>query len=193
LIGDKRKKGNYYALFRTLLLNRNIGQNRDVKVYYLFYRHTIQEKALQLMDSKMEASLAIEGKFSEEGLLAMTQGEDMSTALAKALVDGLDVEGAEDIWRKINEKNAEITGKEITEDLQSEPGDEKESEETKESTTKPKPIKIAPNKAVYVDFMTFVGNKRKKRKVKKMALTQAEFDEMISEKGEQIQVQFSLF
>jgi len=72
LIGDKRKEGNYYALFRTLLLNRSIGQNRDVKVYYLFYRHTIQEKALQLIGSKMEASLAIEGKFNEEGPLAMT-------------------------------------------------------------------------------------------------------------------------
>jgi len=117
----------------------------------------------------------------------------MSTALAKALVNGLDVEGAEGIWRKINEKNAEMTGKEVTEDLPGEPDDEKESEEAKESTPKPKTIKKDPNKDVYVDFMTFVGNKRKKRKVKKMALIQAEFDEMIFEKGEQIQVQFSLF
>ena len=145
------------------------------------------------LGSKMEASLAIEGKFSEEGLLAMTQGEDMSTALAKALVNGLDVEGAEGIWRKINEKNAEMTSKEVTEDLQSEPGDEKESEKTKESKTKPKPIKIDPNKVVYVDFMTFVGNKRKRRKVKKMAMTQAELDEVISKEGEQAQAQFSLF
>jgi hypothetical protein len=170
-----------------------IGQDRNVKIYYLFYRNTIQEKALQLMGSKMEASLAIEGRFSEEGLLAMTQREDMSTALAKALVDGLGVEGAEGIWRKINEKNAEMTDKKVTEDLQGEPSDEKESEETKESTPKPGPVKKDPNKVVYVDFMTFVGNKRKKRKVKKMALTQVEFDEMISEKGEQVQAQLSLF
>ena len=145
------------------------------------------------LGSKMKASLAIEGKFSQEGLLAMTQGEDMSTALAKTLVDSLEVEGAEDIWRKINEKNAEMTGKEVTEDLQSEPSDEKESEKVKESTTKPKPIKKDPNKVVYVDFMSFVGNKRKKRMVKKMALTQAEFDDMISQEEKQIQVQFSLF
>ena len=182
-----------YTLRQASRRSWRIGQNRDVKVYYLFYRNTIQEKALQLMGSKMEASLAIEGKFSEEGLLAMTQGEDMSTALAKALVDGLDVEGAEDIWRKINEKNAEMTGKEVTEDLQSEPGEEKESDEAKKSTPKPKPIKIDPNKVVYVDFMTFVGNKRKKRKVKKMALTQAEFDEMVDNTEKQIQAQFSLF
>jgi len=30
LIGDKRKEGNYYALFRTLLLNRNIGQLKAI-------------------------------------------------------------------------------------------------------------------------------------------------------------------
>jgi len=86
-----------------------------------------------------------------------------------------------------------MTGKEVTEDLQSEPDDEKESEETKESTPEPKPIKIDPNKVVYVDFMTFVGNKRKKRKVKKMALTQAEFDEMVDNTEKQVQAQFSLF
>ena len=84
----------------------------------------------------------------------------MSTALAKTLVDGLDVEGAEGIWRKINEKNAEMTGKDVTKDLQGEPDDEKENEEAKESTKKPEPIKKDPNKVVYVDFMTFVGNKR---------------------------------
>ena len=180
-----------YTLRQASRRSWRIGQNRDVKVYYLFYRNTIQEKALQLMGSKMEASLAIEGKFSEEGLLAMTQGEDMSTALAKALVDGLDVEGAEDIWRKINEKNAEMTGKEITENLQNEYRDEKESE--RDHTPKPEPVKKDPNKAVYVDFMTFVGNKRKKRKVKKMVLTQAEFDEMVDNTEKQIQAQFSLF
>jgi superfamily II DNA or RNA helicase len=182
-----------YTLRQASRRSWRIGQDRDVKLYYLFYRNTLQEKALQLMGSKMEASLAIEGKFSEEGLLAMTQGEDMSTALAKALVDGLDVEGAEDIWRKINEKNAEMTGKIVTEDIASEPIDEKEREETKEQRPEPEPLPKDPNKVVYVDFMTFVGSKRKKRKVKKMAMTQAELDEMISEEGEQAQAQFSLF
>ena len=50
-------------------------------------------------------SLAIEGKFSEEGLLAMTQGEDTTTAMAKALVDGLADEGVEQVWSKLNQKN----------------------------------------------------------------------------------------
>lgn len=61
---------------------------------------------MQPMGSKLEASIAIEGKFSEEGLLAMTQGEDMATAMAKALVDGPDAEGAEPIWSKLNPRRA---------------------------------------------------------------------------------------
>jgi len=48
-----------YTLRQASRRSWRIGQDRDVKVYYLFYRNTIQEKALQLMGSKMEASLAI--------------------------------------------------------------------------------------------------------------------------------------
>ena len=39
------------------------------------------------------------------GLLAMTQGEDMTTALAKTLVNGLGSEGVEDVWSKLNRSN----------------------------------------------------------------------------------------
>ncbi len=182
-----------YTLRQASRRSWRIGQKRDVKVYYLFYKNTLQEKALQLMGSKMEASLAIEGKFSEEGLLAMTQGEDMSTALAKALVNGLDVEGAEAIWRKINEKNAEMTGKSVPEDRAPEPGDRKEREEAEEEPAGPEPLPKDPDKVVYVDFMTFVGNKRKRKKVTKVAMTQAELDEVIERNEEQVHVQLTLF
>jgi SNF2 family DNA or RNA helicase len=97
-----------YSVFTLRQASRRswrIGQDKDVKIHYLFYDSTMQEKALQLIGSKLEASLAIEGKFSEEGLLAMTAGEDMTTAMAKALVGGLDVEGVEKTWSKLNEKN----------------------------------------------------------------------------------------
>jgi hypothetical protein len=58
------------------------------------------------MGSKLEAGLAIEGKLSEDGLFAMTQGGDMATAMAKALVDGLDGEGVEQLRAKLNQRNA---------------------------------------------------------------------------------------
>jgi hypothetical protein len=83
------------------------------KVYsHLFYGSTMQEKAMHLMGSKLEAALAIEGKFSEEGLMAMTAGEDMTTAMAKVLVEGLDVEGVEQIWSKLNGRNTASTAEE---------------------------------------------------------------------------------
>lgn len=40
---------------------------------------------------------AIEGKFSEKGLLAITQAVDMTTAMARTLVEGLETEGVESI------------------------------------------------------------------------------------------------
>jgi hypothetical protein len=70
-----------------------------------YCRPTMQGCAMQLMGSKLEASLGIEGSFSDEGPLAMTQGEDMTMALAKAmakamakaLVEGLETEGVESV------------------------------------------------------------------------------------------------
>jgi len=180
-----------YTLRQASRRSWRIGQDRDVKVYYLFYKGTIQEKALQLMGSKMEASLALEGRFSEEGLLAMTQGEDMSTALAKALVDGMDVEGAEDIWRKINLKNAEMTGKEVNDDPPDEPVQQPEVE-TEPEISKPEIEINDPNKIVFVEFKTFVGKNRKRKKIERIAVTPAELSEML-EKDKKASAQLSLF
>jgi len=181
-----------YTLRQASRRSWRIGQDRDVKVYYLFYKSTIQEKALQLMGSKMEASLAIEGKFSEEGLMAMTQGEDMSTALAKALVEGIDVEGAEDIWRNINLKNAEMTGKTVDEKDEVDILDSPETTQEPEQQPVPKQKQKDPNKVVFVEFKTFVGKKRKRRKTERLALTEAELDKMLAE-NENASVQLSLF
>jgi len=46
------------------------------------------------------------------GMLADELGEDMTTALAKALVDGLGGEGVEQVWSKLNQTNAGYRGKE---------------------------------------------------------------------------------
>ncbi|MDK2463705.1 MAG: DEAD/DEAH box helicase [Candidatus Korarchaeota archaeon] len=90
-----------YSLRQASRRSWRIGQDKNVRVYYLYYRPTMQERAMYLMGSKLEAALAIEGRFSEEGLLAMTQGEDMTTALAKALADRLETEGIEEMWLRL--------------------------------------------------------------------------------------------
>ena len=97
---------NTFTLRQASRRSWRIGQEREVKVLYLASKNTIQEQALSLMGKKLEASMALEGKFSEQGLQSMTSGEDMSTALAKALVKGLDdSSGIEQAWANINTKN----------------------------------------------------------------------------------------
>ncbi len=44
-----------------------------------YYRDTMQHKAIKLMASKLAVAGIIEGSFSEEGLAAMSECEDMTT------------------------------------------------------------------------------------------------------------------
>jgi SNF2 family DNA or RNA helicase len=91
---------NTFTLMQASRRSWRIGQAETVRVRYFFYEHTLQEAALRLMGAKVRASQALQGKFSAEGLVALTQGEDMMTALAKALVNGIEgVDSAEKYWR----------------------------------------------------------------------------------------------
>jgi len=60
-----------------------------VEVYVLYYASTMQHKAIKLMASKLAAAGIIEGSFSEEGLAAMSECEDMATLMAKELMLGI--------------------------------------------------------------------------------------------------------
>jgi hypothetical protein len=56
----------------------------------MYYQDTIQEQAISLMATKLQASMAIEGKFSEEGLRAMSNNEDLLTQIAQSVVQGIE-------------------------------------------------------------------------------------------------------
>jgi len=60
-----------------------------IEVYMLYYQHTMQHKAIKLMASKLAVAGIIEGNFSEEGLAAMSECEDMTTLMAKELMMGI--------------------------------------------------------------------------------------------------------
>ena len=53
------------------------------------YAQTMQHKAIRLMANKLAAAGIIEGSFSEEGLAAMSECEDMATLMAKELMLGI--------------------------------------------------------------------------------------------------------
>ena len=60
-----------------------------VEVYMLYYRDTMQHKAMKLMASKLAVAGIIEGSFTEEGLAAMSDVQDMTSQMAKELMLGI--------------------------------------------------------------------------------------------------------
>jgi hypothetical protein len=91
-----------YDLFTLRQASRRswrIGQKHPCRVYYLYYRETMQARAMALMAQKLEASLALEGQFSVEGLAAMSADSgSLTMELAKSLVENLDFGDADRVW-----------------------------------------------------------------------------------------------
>ncbi len=78
-----------------------IGQPRDCRIYYLYYKDTMQHKAMSLMSKKMAASQALEGEFSEDGLAAMAGDDNLQMALAKNLSERIDDADMQRGWAKV--------------------------------------------------------------------------------------------
>jgi hypothetical protein len=86
-----------------------IGQRQSVRVFYLHYEETMQSSCLRLMGRKLLVSLAMEGKFSREGLQSLDENDDMLTAMARELVTENGVgESAAQVWRQIQAENSSI-------------------------------------------------------------------------------------
>lgn len=82
-----------------------LKQTQDVKVFTYVYRETIQEKALQHIARKIDAAMAMQGKFSEEGLRAMADSADGMNALAKQLMKDEVLEELETVHDMFARKN----------------------------------------------------------------------------------------
>jgi hypothetical protein len=86
-----------------------IGQRQPVRVFYLHYEETMQSSCLRLMGRKLLVSLAMEGKFSREGLQSLDEDDDMLTAMARELVTENGVgESAAAVWRHIQTEQSNI-------------------------------------------------------------------------------------
>lgn len=74
-----------------------------VEVYMFYYQNTMQHKAIKLMASKLAVAGIIEGSFSEEGLAAMSECEDMTTLMAKELMLGIkdSVEDVSEMFKRM--------------------------------------------------------------------------------------------
>ena len=112
-----------YTLRQASRRSWRIGQKNEVKVYYLIYAETIQDKGLQLIAKKVKASLMVEGELLADGLSSRVDDDDMMTQLAKSLVDSTTTkESAEELFstcRQAFTENQVFIGHEM-EDLQEE-------------------------------------------------------------------------
>ena len=86
------------------------------RVAYFFYGETMQANAMIHMGHKLEAAEAVEGRFSEEGLVAMAEdtGSD-EMALARSLVQRIDRKQATRMWsRTISQPNVDARRKQAS-------------------------------------------------------------------------------
>lgn len=101
-----------YSIFVLRQASRRswrIGQKHPVKVKFLAYAGTMQENCLRLMGRKLLVSLAMEGKFANQGLQALDDDDDMLTAMARELVTQKGVgEKADAVWKEIQQQHARV-------------------------------------------------------------------------------------
>ena len=96
---------NLYTMRQASRRSWRLSQDKDVEVYFLYYKGTIQEQALSLMASKLQASMAIEGKFSEEGLNALSNNDDIFTQIAASVSQGVKETVDIQVFKKISVKS----------------------------------------------------------------------------------------
>lgn len=92
---------NLYTMRQASRRSWRLSQTKDVKVYFLYYKDTVQENAISLMATKLQAAMAIEGKFSEDGLNAMSNNEDILTQIASSVVSGIQDTIDAEVFEKI--------------------------------------------------------------------------------------------
>lgn len=81
---------NLFTLRQSSRRSWRINQTAPrIEVYLLYYENTMQQRAIKLMASKLAVAGIIEGNFTEEGLSAMSDVQDMTSQLAKELMLGI--------------------------------------------------------------------------------------------------------
>ena len=84
-----------YTLRQASRRSWRITQKEPVKVYYLTYSETMQTRAMKLIATKLETSLALEGELTDKGLSALSESSDsMTRELARALVEQISFTGS---------------------------------------------------------------------------------------------------
>ena len=95
---------NLFTLRQSSRRSWRINQRAHrIEVYFLYYAGTMQHRAIRLMASKLAVAGVIEGNLTDEGLAAMSDCQDMTTALARELTSGIkdEVEDLGDLFKRM--------------------------------------------------------------------------------------------
>jgi hypothetical protein len=95
---------NLFTLRQSSRRSWRINQKAPrIEVYFSYYEGTMQNRAIRLMASKLAVAGIIEGSFTDEGLAAMSDCSDMTTALARELTQGIknEVEDLSAVFKKM--------------------------------------------------------------------------------------------
>lgn len=79
------------TLRQASMRSYRIGQTLPCRTLYLYYAESAQEKAIGIMASKLVASEALEGKFSDGGLADEATDEDLAIEVARTLSENIKV------------------------------------------------------------------------------------------------------
>ena len=107
---------NLFTLRQSSRRSWRINQKaQKIEVYFSYYEGTMQHRAIRLMASKLAVAGIIEGNFTDEGLAAMSDCADMTTALARELTQGIknEVEDLSAVFKKMAKFKTEPELKEI--------------------------------------------------------------------------------
>ena len=100
-----------YTLRQASRRSWRIGQRNNVNVKFFHYAGTMQETCVRLMGKKLLVSLAMEGKFANDGLQAIDEGDDILMAMARELVTEKGIgESADAVWKRLQKQQAEVFG-----------------------------------------------------------------------------------
>jgi superfamily II DNA or RNA helicase len=181
-----------YTLRQASRRSWRIPQTRPVKVFFLTYADTMQTRAMKLIADKLTCSLAIEGELTDKGLAALSETSDSITKeLAKMLVEkSNDNRNLKDLWAAYRKKEVQMESEiTIPKPVEVKPEDiPKPDQDIKSFSTEAEQI---GNKVVKVQFIEFVG--KRKKKVTHIEVTQAELADIMKDKEKNAVAQLSMF
>ena len=100
--------GTEYSVYTNLQASRRsyrIGQDQNVRVYYYYYKDTMQEIAVNLIAQKAAAAIRVNGDVITDSAMAVSDANSIEDALARMILNNEEVQTnlVQDFFREARE------------------------------------------------------------------------------------------